>query len=231
MSKIAIISDIHGNMPALEAVLEDIQSRGISKIYCLGDLVGYYCFFNEVVERIIELNITCILGNHDDALINKDGIIGRSKTCTNILKWQLKKASPSTLNYLRNLPTSLNVTHENFKLRLVHAGLVDNIDEYLMDVSDEYLSQNQFFDNALISGHTHLASYKKLVSGISWFNPGSVGQPRDLNNKASYLILDSNLNPEFIRVSYDFHLVIDMMKKYQFDAYISEGLATGKKIH
>jgi putative phosphoesterase len=230
MNKIAIISDIHGNLPALDAVLLDIKSRGISKIYCLGDLVGYYCFFNEVVERICELKIPTVIGNHDYALINKNGFIERSKTCTKLLKWQLENSQPDTITYLKSLPSSLEIKHGNYTIKMIHAGLEDHIDEYLFDVDDEYLARNNFSADVLISGHTHLISYKKFYSGKLWLNPGSVGQPRDGNNKASYLVLDAELNPTFVRLDYDFMKVVNSMKLYNFEDYISAGLQNGKKI-
>jgi putative phosphoesterase len=230
MSNIAIISDIHGNLPALEAVLENIKSQNISKIYCLGDLVGYYCFFNEVVEKIKKLEIPTVLGNHDDALVNHNGVISRSKTCTNILEWQLKKANQQTIDFLKKLPKHFEIVHSEKKIKLIHAGLKDNIDEYVFDVNDSYLNNNEFNEDILISGHTHLIAYKKLFSGRTWLNPGSVGQPRDGNNKASYLIIDGNLNPHFIRVSYDFNKVIQAMAENGFEDYISVGLKTGTKI-
>jgi putative phosphoesterase len=231
MSKIAIISDIHGNLPALEAVLEDIKFRNINDIYCLGDLVGYYCFFNEVVEKISKLQIPTVLGNHDDAMINNMGVIERSKTCTHILRWQLQNAKKSTLNFLKTLPTHLEINHSNRLLKLIHAGLQDNVDEYLFDVNDSYLQKHKFDEDILVSGHTHLTSYKKLYSGKTWINPGSVGQPRDGNNKASYVIIDKDLNPEFIRIDYDFNIVINRMTDFNFQSYISDGLKNGKKIY
>lgn len=230
MSKIAIISDIHGNLPALEAVLDDIKLKQITTIYCLGDLVGYYCFFNEVVHKIRELKIPTVLGNHDDALINHLGVIERSKTCTHILKWQLQNVDEATISFLKTIPTHLEITHSNKSIKLIHAGLKDNVDEYLFDVSDSYLETQQFKEDILISGHTHLPSYKKMYSGKTWINPGSVGQPRDGNNKASYVIIDEELNAHFIRVPYNYEIVIEAMKKNGFDNYISDGLKTGKKI-
>jgi putative phosphoesterase len=230
MSKIAIISDIHGNLPALEAVLDDIKSKKISSVYCLGDLVGYYCFFNEVVQKIEELEIPTVLGNHDDALVYHSGIIERSKTCTHILKWQLQNAHESTIKFLRDLPTHLEIVHANRSFKLIHAGLKDNVDEYLFDVNDAYLETHQFNEDVLVSGHTHLPSYKKMYSGKAWINPGSVGQPRDGNNKASYVIIDEELNTQFMRVPYNYDIVIEAMKQNGFDDYISEGLKTGKKI-
>ena len=103
------------------------------------------------------------------------------------------------------------------------------IDGYVY-VDDEYLTKNNFLADVLISGHTHLISFKKFYSGKLWLNPGSVGQPRDGNNKASYLVLDAELNPTFVRLDYDFMKVVNSMKLYNFDDYISEGLKNGKKI-
>lgn len=229
-SKIAIISDIHGNLPALEAVLRDIDANGITQIYCLGDLVGYYCFFNEVVEIVKQRNIQCLLGNHDFALIHTHGVIERSRTCTHILQWQLEHAAPATLDFLNSLQPSCEFEFSGKKIRLVHAGLADPVDEYVFDVSDDYLKDNDFTADILISGHTHLMAYKKFYSGKMWINPGAVGQPRDFNNKASYAILDQNLEVSFRRVAYDYETTIAAMRANGFEDYISQGLANGKKI-
>jgi putative phosphoesterase len=230
INKIAIISDVHSNLPALESVLNDIDQKGITQIYCLGDLVGYYCFFNEVVDLIKKREIKSLLGNHDYALINTNGIIERSRTCTNVLKWQLERMTQETSDYLKSLKPLMEIEFSNKKIQLVHAGIIDPVDEYLYDVNDEYLKNNNFANDVLISGHTHLIAYKKLYSGKMWINPGSVGQPRDFNNKASYAILDENFNVEFVRVEYDFNKTITAMKNHGFDDYIAEGLTNGKKI-
>ncbi|MCF8296588.1 MAG: metallophosphatase family protein [Bacteroidales bacterium] len=230
MNRIAFISDIHGNLPALDAVLEDIAKRGISKIYCLGDLVGYYCFFNEVVERISQLNIPTIMGNHDYAFVNNKGIINYSKTCTRILKWQLEHSNIDTQVFLKTLPVSLDFKFEGKSIFCVHAGLNNFLDEYVYDITEEYLKAQNFDKDVLITGHTHLISYKTLFSGQTWVNTGSVGQPRDLDNRASYLIIDESFNVDFVRISYDYMKVVDAMKKNGFEDYISDTLITGKKI-
>lgn len=230
MNDLAIISDIHGNLPALEAVLADIKSRGIKNIICLGDLAGYYCGFNEVIDILRLNNIPTVMGNHDYALSFNFGVIERSKTCTHILKWQLNRCTPENFEYLRGLPLSIDHVFGNRQVKIVHGGLKDNLDEYLFDVDDEYFRSCNFNQDILITGHTHLLSYKSFYSGKIWLNPGSVGQPRDFNNSAAYLIIGEDFLPSFVRVPYDFYKVIHSMQENGFAPYISEGLRTGKKI-
>lgn len=230
MNRIAFISDIHGNLPALEAVLSDIEEKGISEIYCLGDIVGYYCYFNEVVQILKEKEVVCLLGNHDDAYVFNDGYIDRSRTCTKILKWQLDNSDKGTLDFLKDLPRSLEIILNDYSVKLVHGGLVDTTDEYLFSVTNEYLIENDFKQKILISGHTHLAAYKKFLSGKIWINPGSVGQPRDRDPRASYAILNTDFTFEFVRVHYNASIVINEMRSRGFDDYISTGLLTGSKI-
>jgi putative phosphoesterase len=229
-SSIAIISDIHGNEPALKAVLADIDRRGITSIYCLGDLVGYYCFYNEIVDMIRARNIPTIMGNHDYALVHNNGVIERSKTCTRILHWQLQGITPDNLSFLSTLPAHINLNISGKEICCVHGGLNDETDEYLFNVNDDYLKQAGFTKDVLITGHTHLPSYQRFYSGKTWLNPGSVGQPRDGINKASYLVINSDLNPEFVRIAYDYNIVVNAMKAAGFDDYISDTLITGKKI-
>lgn len=230
MNKIAIISDIHGNLPALEAVLHDIKEKGINDIFCLGDLVGYYCFHNEVVTLIRERNIRCLLGNHDFAIIKNKGVIERSKTCTKILTWQLETLTKENLEFLTTLPDKIEETIFEKNLFFVHAGLIDSIDEYIFDISAEYLEKNNFKQDVLIHGHTHLPNYKTFFNGKICFNPGSVGQPRNGDPRSSYLIIDSNWNFEFVKIAYNVDLVIQSMKSNGFEDYITQPLITGKKI-
>jgi len=230
MSKIAIISDIHGNLPALDAVLKDIKDQDIERIYCLGDLVGYYCFFNEVVERLEQEEIPCIIGNHDYALVKNGGVIDRSRTCTTILTWQLERATEGTMNFLNTLGNTLEITHQGKTILCTHGGLNDAVDEYLFDLNEAYLLENNFQHDILLTGHTHLISYKKFFNGKTWVNPGSVGQPRDFDNRASYAIIGENSDVTFRRVSYDYNLVVEKMREFGFDDYISETLINGIKI-
>src|SRR5689334_2323161 len=107
MTETAIISDVHGNFPALRSVLEDIDRRGIKTVYCLGDLVGYYCQINEVIDELRRRSITCLMGNHDFAMVYRNGQIPTSKTCTRILERQIKYITPANLKFLQTLSSSL----------------------------------------------------------------------------------------------------------------------------
>src|SRR5574344_1322105 len=128
MNKIAFISDIHGNFPALSAVLNDINQQGIDQIFCLGDLVGYYCCINEVIDEIRKNCIESCLGNHDFALINNGGIIQRSKTCTTTLTKQLGYISKDNINYLKKMSSKLTISYNDKKIICIHGGLNNHID-------------------------------------------------------------------------------------------------------
>lgn len=228
MCKIAFISDIHGNYPALLAVLKDIQKRSVDKIYCLGDLVGYYCQINEVIDTIREYKIPCIMGNHDYALGYNHGVIERSKTCTNVLTNQLKYISYHNLEFIRTLNDSITIDIKEGKIFCVHGGLNNHIDEYIENLTDDYFS---FLSNDIthvVSAHNHKAVINSF-SNIIYANTGSVGQPRDHDPRASYIIYEGG-KFQNIRVSYDIDKIVKVMLEYGYPNYISEVLYKGFRI-
>jgi putative phosphoesterase len=230
MNSLAIISDIHGNLPALKAVLQDIDNQGVQEVICLGDLVGYYCDHNEVVELLQEREIPCIMGNHDYALAYNNGVISTSKTCTRILKWQLDNTEPSNIEYLKSLKSSYQLSLGAKQVLCVHGGLDDFVEEYVFDISAEYLKKFSFAKDVLLTGHTHIPSYKKYWSGALWINPGSVGQPRDFDNRSSYAVLNEDGTASFKKIAYDPEPLIERMRAFGFEEYISDPLKTGIKI-
>lgn len=228
MSKIAFISDIHGNFSALQSVWDDIEKNNISKVYCLGDMVGYYSQINEVIDFLIEKNVPSIIGNHDYALLHNNGIIDRSKTCTNILTKQLTYIRPDNLEYLASLPDYLVIEVNNNKIMCVHGGFNDYIDEYISVVDEKYLLNIDNDITHFITAHSHIPvikSFNKLI----YANSGSVGQPRDLDSRASYLVLANN-KLEIHRVKYDIDKTVIEMSKAGFPEYISNILYKGTKI-
>lgn len=226
--KTGIISDIHGNYPALRAVLEDAEKEGVTQLYCLGDLVGYYCMFNEVVHTIREKGIRTLMGNHDYALVKNNGVIERSKTCTRILGRQLTEISPENLAWLQTLETSFSFTQAGTRFFCVHGGLQDPVDEYIRTIDKSYFETNNFTADVLISGHTHLPRNEEYPP-YRYLNPGSVGQPRDGNPAASYLLLEEGRGYHK-RVDYDIDEIAAAMKDSGYDAYIYEILYRGVKV-
>jgi putative phosphoesterase len=229
MSSIAVISDVHGNYPALSATLSDIDSRNVSAIYCLGDLVGYYCMINEVVDEIRSRGITSITGNHDFALVRNNGEIPASRTCTRILKRQIEYITPANLQYIKGLPDQVTFASAGRELTCVHGGLRDHVEEYLYDVDEQYLKSNSFASDVLLAGHTHLPVIRRL-GAKTFVNPGSVGQPRDGDPRASYALLSEDGEAQIIRVAYDIDRIAAEMESMGFEKYIYEVLYAGKKI-
>lgn len=228
--KIALFSDIHANIDALNPVFDDIYSRKPDAIYCLGDLVGYAPYPNEVIETIREKGIPVIAGNYDRGVGLKSDDCGcaykteedeargvESITYTN------KIISEENRKYLRSLPSHLRVEFgvntDPYHLLLVH-GSPRKINEYLFeDRTDKSIIRMMENANAHIMafGHTHKPYHKKLEDSDGNFrhaiNIGSVGKPKDGDPRACYVTLEweddldlshpDGLNIEFIRVKYD----------------------------
>lgn len=228
MSKFAFISDIHGNYPALKAVLRDIDIQEVDKIYCLGDLVGYYSQINEVIDTIRNRNIECIIGNHDYAMVHNGGVIDRSKTCTNVLTKQLEYIRAENFEFLRGLDNSMLITDGEYYIFAVHGGLNDYVDEYLPSLTEDYFERIDSSITHVITGHNHLPKVEQY-GNIQYANSGSVGQPRDYNPMAGYVIYD-NGNFSVRRLTYDIEETVQKMKEYGFPDYIAEILRKGCKI-
>jgi len=228
MSKLAFISDIHGNLPALQAVLADIDRQGVERVYCLGDLVGYYSQINEVIDGIRERNIETIMGNHDYAMVRTGGVINRSRTCTNVLTKQLTYIRPDNLDFLRNLPERREIETDMGTILCVHGGINDAIDEYLPELTSEYFADLDERYKYVITGHNHIAKVQQFNDRM-YGNTGAVGQPRDHDPRASYLIWNDG-KLEFHRVEYDIEQTRKMMRDYGFEDYISDVLYKGCRI-
>ena len=228
MSKIAFISDIHGNYPALCAVLNDCKQRCISTICCLGDLVGYYSQINEVIDTLRDLKIPCVMGNHDYAMTYNNGNIDRSKTCTNVLTKQLAYITPTNLDFVKNLPDQMIIDYEGQQVLCVHGGLNDHIDEYLGELNDEYFAALPENVAYVVTAHNHKA-FVADFRNVKYANCGSIGQPRDHDPRASYAILEDN-EFKIVRVDYDIDETVNKMKESGFPDYIANVLYKGFRI-
>ncbi|MDH5765819.1 MAG: metallophosphatase family protein [Gammaproteobacteria bacterium] len=217
---IAIISDIHGNHVALTAVLDEIERVGVDKVICLGDIGGYYCQINECCETLQARNIFSLMGNHDWYLVTGNSC-ARSNSANDCLEYQRGIITSENLDWLASLSPQARLDN----LNIVHGGWNDPLEEYVVP-SVEYFSK--FSGEFFLSGHTHVPCIWS-GAGKTYCNPGSVGQPRDGDPRASFAIWDK-MRFSLYRIAYDFKLVQKEMKVAGFDEYFYENLAIGSRI-
>jgi len=217
---IALISDIHGNFEALQAVLTEIDKIGVEDIYCLGDSVGYYMQINEVLDELRKRDAKAVIGNHDWYLLS-DSFCDRSQVVNNTISYQKKIVSGENIAWLQSLP----VHREYQGLKMVHGGWTNPLDEYLWEVDKSYFDKvgGKYF----ASGHTHMQRIEDWNDKV-YCNPGSVGQPRDGDNRAAFATWDGETF-KLHRVSYDYEKVGALMEQAGFDGYYYERLAVGAR--
>jgi putative phosphoesterase len=202
--KVCVLSDIHSNLDAFQAVLKDMPK--VDSIICAGDFVGYGAEPNEVVELARSKDMRAVLGNHDHGAITRDSS-GFNPIAAQALLWTSEKLNKGNAKYLRGLPEQLSMTLGEKKVLVVHGSPRDPLFEYVFpDVSNQELFQltKDVAADVLILGHTH-APMTRMIQGKIVLNPGSVGQPRDRDPKASYAILNigKDVEVEQRRVQYD----------------------------
>lgn len=235
--KIAIFSDVHANLPALEAVLNDIEKRRISEIYCLGDLVDFAPWGNEVIDLIKTNRIFCLMGNHDERIVFDTPVIPLEKhsveeTVARIkaINYSKKTITKENKNFLSNLPFSLNLNYKigskHWQLLLVHATKESN-DTYLYeDGSDEVFKDMLDDVDAVVMGHTHISFVKNF--GEKWaINCGSVGRSKEANRLASYVILtltENQIIPEVVQIPYEIGSVIKAIEESEIPNFYADFL-------
>jgi predicted phosphodiesterase len=214
----ALISDIHGNLEALEVVLDDIQAQGLSEIYCLGDIIGYGPNPRECIDRVIETCKMTLLGNHDQgAMFDPDGFNIGAERAIFWTRSQLENSQDRTNNerrweFLGELPRSYRLGPFLF----VHGSPRNPLSEYIFpeDIYNHRKMERlfQLVERYCFQGHTHVPGIftenfqffapeeidneYTLGEGKVMVNVGSVGQPRDGDNRACYVILDDGMSPE-----------------------------------
>jgi predicted phosphodiesterase len=216
-----IISDIHANLTALSAVLEN--AKPFDRVWCLGDVVGYGPDPNACIERLRELpGLKCVKGNHDAAILGEIDKKAFNYEARTSLEWLDSRLKPVNRRWLETLEDRW--TFENFTL--VHGSPRNPVWEYIMDLSAARQNMSEFDTQICLVGHTHIpcvfqmdedqdvnstrlytmapeTSFRLTRKAI--VNPGSVGQPRDHDPRGSYLIFDSSAGVwTYHRVAYDF---------------------------
>lgn len=219
---IGIIADVHGNYPALKSVLHELNNLSCNKIISVGDVVGYYCMPNECIDLFREMNIEHIMGNHDNYMI-KNLSCSRSNTVNLCLNYQRKIIRNDNFEWL--MKAAYSIDDQIMSVR--HGGWNNCLEEYI-DIFDfeQVKNRGQKF---YISAHTHIPKIQYDSEKI-YFNPGSVGQPRDGNSKAAYATIDDNGLVRLYRVDYDIDEIVYYMRKAGFAEKIYKGLYEGQRI-
>ncbi|MEJ5357698.1 MAG: metallophosphoesterase family protein [Desulfobacterales bacterium] len=218
--RLAILSDIHGNLDAFEAVLEDLATRRVDAVYSLGDNIGYGAQPEEVVELLVRRGIPSVLGNHELAALDPSTLDWFNPAARRSLALTLSWLRPDTRAFLAALPRFRSV----HGLRLVHGFPPDSPTTYLFEIPwlDFAARFACFPERICLVGHTHLLGLYRLLEGqvreealsegehaldpASRYlvNVGSVGQPRDGDPRAKYVIWDEGRGTLEVRcVSYD----------------------------
>lgn len=205
--RIAIISDIHGNLPALEAVLRDIKERGgVQQVVNLGDLVFRGPYPSEVLAALQDTRAVTLRGNTEDWLF-ADYTQKPEDWRRGVADWTLEQLHPDEQAYLRQLPFSIRLELDDYSLLLVHASPRDNNVGFLPDTSEADLQAvlGDVREQVVIAGHVH-RQFCRRGAGRLLVNPGAVGLPFDGDPRAAYCIIDSapeRFDIQLVRVSYD----------------------------
>lgn len=207
--RIALLGDLHANLPALEAVLEDAKSRGATTLFNVGDFVGYGAFPEETVQRLKEEHAISTVGNYDLNVLNVRGMKKKTKPRSRqkrlSLKWAYKHLSKESRAYLRSLPRELRLNLGGMRIYLTHGSPESITDHITEETSAGKLHRFKEMADAdiIVTGHAH-QPFAKEVDGTWFVNTGSVGRPDDGDPRACYALLQ--LNPFALyhfRVPYD----------------------------
>ena len=218
--EIGVISDVHSNLVALEAVLADMPD--VEAVVCAGDVVGYNPWPGACVERVREVAAATVMGNHDRSVVAGTGYPGNRMADAGV-KFARRELTDGQIEWLAGLPDSRYEFDD--RLRIVH-GHPDDPDRYTMP--EQFSGELLAGEDVLVMGHTHVQHCERYDEGVV-LNPGSVGQPRDGDPRAAYALVDlDGLAVEERRVEYDVERVREAIGEAGLPARTGERLAEGR---
>jgi predicted phosphodiesterase len=248
--RLALISDIHSNLPALEAVLADAEAGGVDQVWCLGDVVGYGAQPNECAALVQAQCQVCLVGNHDLAALEELDISTFSPAAAAAVRWTREAMSDGTREFLAGLEPS----DETREIGLYHASPRDPIWEYVLWPDQAAQCIRVQAKRVSFVGHSHVALFFALAEGRAageievargaqaaagtsldvrrgrWLvNPGSVGQPRDGDPRAAWLELDTEAwQASFHRVAYDIDRAANAIVVAELPEHLARRLYVGQ---
>ncbi len=235
--RIAVISDIHGNLEALNAVIEYLQEREIKNVYCLGDIVGYGPNPNECVQTVAKHAMTTVIGNHDHAVLGLTSTEYFNDFAKISTFWTSNALSQDNREFL----SGLNFTHSIDDILLVHATPSDPpMWHYILSEMDARHEFDHFSQKVCFIGHSHFPivfsregfsrRMKQKLNGQDKYiiNVGSVGQPRDGNPKACFCVYDQEMQEiEYVRLAYDVYTTRTKIIQAGLPVFLAERLTKG----
>jgi diadenosine tetraphosphatase ApaH/serine/threonine PP2A family protein phosphatase len=242
--RIALISDIHGNLPAFKAVVKDVRSSDAEVTWCLGDLVGYGAAPDACVELAQECCDVCLAGNHDLVVTGDIDIADFSSTAATAARWTQEHIAQESLEFLRSLDPADPAREPG----LYHASPRDPIWEYVLSTWQAHECMNAMEPRVGAIGHSHVALFfhrdggaeatgatapagteLDLSTGEWLINPGGVGQPRDGDPRAAWLLLDTGTwTAVWRRVEYEIELAAKAIEEAGLPSVLAERLYTGQ---
>ena len=245
--RIALFSDVHANLPALDAVLRDLAGRhDIGATYHLGDLVGYAPWPNEVVARLREAGTPGVAGNYDSTVATHYKHCGcryedarQEALAHESFTWTLANTSDASKQFLGSLPFRIDIRPlgghvAGPTVRLVHGNHALNTVYVTADRSDDFLTTmgtalGARLGDTVCFGHTH-KPWHRVVGGVHFVNTGSVGRPKDGDPRAGYVLLDvteAATTVEFVRLDYDVEAAARAIIASDLPDEFAEHLRTG----
>lgn len=247
--RLAVIADIHANLPALEAVLEAIEACKVERILCLGDLVGYNAEPSESIALVRRYSDIVIAGNHDWDVANNSSAVGTNPVARQIQKWTREQLSQDDIEYLLSLPThafdsAIVLAHGCYLNTTYINGYVTST---MIGENLRAIEAKEGWPKVALCGHTHVPLCgwlegdriveHRLLEPVQWsvdarvvlINPGSVGQPRDYDPRAAFAIIDTDLRTvEVKRVPYDIERAAKAIQNAGLPTALADRLRTGR---
>lgn len=241
-ARIAIFSDIHANLPAMETVVQHIHGMRYDGVYCLGDIGGYASQPNEVQELIQALGCPTILGNYDEGVgFNKEDcgchyVKPFDIEMSNVsFLWTRDHTTDANKAWLRELPRALHLEIEGLRILLCHGSPISNTEYLFENRSDGYLKQfleggkHDAQADVIVFGHTHVP-YHRVVEDVDFVNTGSVGRPKDGDARAGYCVLTldgGRVSVAQVRLEYAVETACARLIAAGLPSYFADYLQTG----
>jgi putative phosphoesterase len=215
--KIGLIADIHANRVGLRAVLDRL--RGVDLILCAGDLTGYYTDPNGVISELLDRRVQFVIGNHDSYLENPPA--SANSALRQSIDFTRARLSPEYGRLLVDCPAQLQLEVDGLAIAVYHGSPWDALEEYVYPDYPCFERFAQLDAQVIVLGHTHYPMVRKVRNRLL-VNPGSCGQPRDGDQRASYAILDTQTVAVRIeRVGYDLEQVIASARSCGLDGSLA----------